>query len=110
MRLPNADRAVITEGKIRNYLLAHGHASGDSKAEFFATLGYTQENWRELEDALREQHLIKDVSETEDRRWGTYFVIVGPVHGPARMRIVRSVWIIDEGEDTPRLVTAYRQR
>jgi len=41
-------------------------------------------------------------------RHGQKYVVDGPITTPAgRMPIVRTVWIIDKGGDSPRFVTAY---
>ena len=52
MRIPNADRAVIEPAKLHSYLLSRSHPVGRFKAAFFGALGYTQENWAELQQDL----------------------------------------------------------
>jgi uncharacterized protein DUF6883 len=54
MKLPAAERAVIAPAKIRDYLLSTSHPVGRFKAPFFASLGYTNANWRRLEEDLRD--------------------------------------------------------
>jgi hypothetical protein len=39
--LPNADRALIDEARIREYLLSDAHPVGRFKAAFFRSLGFT---------------------------------------------------------------------
>ena len=53
MKLPAAERAVIARAKIRDYLLSTSHPVGHFKAPFFASLGYTNSNWRRLEEDFR---------------------------------------------------------
>ena len=52
MRLPNAERAIVEAGKVRDYLLAPDHPVGWAKARFFAALGFTRDGWPLLRDAL----------------------------------------------------------
>jgi hypothetical protein len=42
--LPNADRAIVPEAKVRDYLLSNAHPVGRFKAVFFIALGYSAEN------------------------------------------------------------------
>jgi uncharacterized protein DUF6883 len=53
MKLPAAEHAVIARAKIRDYLLSTSHPVGRFKASFFASLGYTNSNWRRLEKDFR---------------------------------------------------------
>ncbi|MEZ5419055.1 MAG: hypothetical protein R2708_17200 [Vicinamibacterales bacterium] len=55
MRLPNVDHTIVEQGKLEGYLLSEVHPVGRFKARFFASLGFTAHNWRELETALRSQ-------------------------------------------------------
>jgi hypothetical protein len=52
MKLPAAERAIIAQAKIRDYLLSTAHPVGRFKAPFFVSLGYTSANWRRLEEDL----------------------------------------------------------
>ena len=54
MHLPNADRAVVDDAKVRDYLLSPSHPVGRFKSVFFSALGYSQTEWQVLRDALRE--------------------------------------------------------
>jgi len=59
LQIPNADRAVIEPAKLHEYLLSRIHAVCRFNA-FFLALGYSPENWPQLEADLRSQHLSKD--------------------------------------------------
>ncbi len=65
MRVPNAERAIISPEKLRAYLLSTSHPLGRFKAAFFATLGYTEEDWELLRADLRAQHLPLDAEEAQ---------------------------------------------
>jgi hypothetical protein len=111
VRLPNADQAVISPEKLRDYLLSPGHRRGSSKSEFFSALGYNRDRWVDLERHLREQHLVLDAEAVELTVWGVLYAIVGPIAGPSGEKaIVRSIWIIETGQGTPRFVPAYPGR
>jgi hypothetical protein len=111
MQLPNHDRAIISPEKLRDYLLSDHHPAGRFKATFFRRLGYTRENWGDLEAALRAQHLVSDAQESGTTVYGRKFVIVAPVEGPSgETAPLVSVWVIRRGEEVPRFVTAYPGR
>ncbi len=108
MKVPNADQAVITEDKLRNYLLNVNHRRGASKARLLLSMGYGPDAWQQLETDLRDQHLSLEVSEETDTEYGRSYAIVAPLRGPAgRIVRFRSVWQIDAGTETPRLITMY---
>lgn len=108
MKIPNADRAVIAEDKLRDYLLNVEHHHGASKARLLHSMGYRPEGWQDLETDIRVQHLTIDVDVTKQSGYGTRYEIVGSLVGPLGWSAVfRSVWQIDTGTDYPRLITMY---
>ena len=108
MRIPNSDHAVIPVEKLRDYLLSPNHPIGRFKATFFAGLGYTADGWAILEADLRSQHLPLDAEESDRSAYGRKFVITGRLTGPAGTSAnLISVWVIHNGEESPRFVTAY---
>jgi hypothetical protein len=42
--LPNADRAIVDDAKVREYLLSPSHPIGRFKSVFFAGLGFSTQN------------------------------------------------------------------
>jgi hypothetical protein len=108
LQIPNAERAVIEPAKLQAYLLSRDHAIGRFKAAFFLALGYSPENWRQLEQDLRSQHLSQGATTEEQTPYGHKCAIcatlVGPSGGSAE---VVSVWVVRTGEQFPRFVTAY---
>lgn len=108
MTLPNADRAVIKGTKLFDYLLSNSHPVGRFKAKFFANLGYSQENWQRFETDLRNQHLTRPATLVGTTGHGRKYEIRAILNGPnGRASEVVSAWIIRNGEDVPRFVTAY---
>jgi len=52
MAFPDSENSIVTEDKLRDYLLNPLHPVGGPKAAWFASIGYTRENWSELRDGL----------------------------------------------------------
>jgi len=108
MKLPNAENAFIAEGKIARYLLDVNHRRGGGKAKLLYSLGYNALDWQQLADAIRQQHLAADIVGQSDITWGRRFEIVAPLTGPTGDTLLfHSVWQIDLGSDSPRLITMY---
>lgn len=105
--IPNADEAVISPEKVRDYLLSVSQPVGKFKAVFFRSLGYTAADWERLEADLRA--LLAFEAELGERtEYGQKYVLRGRIAGPVgRSEEITTVWIILEDESTPRFVTAY---
>jgi hypothetical protein len=107
-RLPNAERAIIEADKLRGYVLSSAHPVGRFKAAFFQRLGYSAENWEAFEWSLRELILSQDVAQVEESQYGQKFIVEGPFKGSSGETVqIVTVWVILEGESTPRFITAY---
>lgn len=107
MQLPNAENAVIEPAKLRDYLLSPSHPWGRFKLAFFATLGYTQDDWEQLAADLRAQHLPRDAVPGRSSPYGAKYEIRAPLQGPSgRIGDVLSIWIVRRDETIPRFVTA----
>jgi hypothetical protein len=108
MKLPDADKAIVEREKIVTYLLNAAHPDNDGKARFFLGLGFNQEEWQPLAAGLRKAATIHSVSKIMASRHGTKYIIDGRIETPGgKTPLVRAVWIVDVGLETPRLVTAY---
>ena len=108
MKLPNADKAIVSPEKLTNYLLSPVHPVGRFKAAFFRKLGYSAENWKVLERDFRNLILSNDVVDIRETEYGRKFVVEGDLIGPANKRVrVVTVWTIMKEEDIPRFITVY---
>lgn len=108
VRWPNSADAVISSEKIREYLLSKKHPIGMHKASFFEALGYTEAHWRRLGEDLRRIVTIGDAEPSRHNGYGQLFVVDGKLDGPSgKAARVRTIWIILDGDGTPRLVTVY---
>lgn len=82
MRLPNSEAAVVEPEKVRDYLLSPTHQVGRFKATFFAALGYTQENWPDLERDLRLLASEQEGAQGKFSRFGNKYEVSGILTGP----------------------------
>ena len=108
MRLPNADQAIIDPRKVRDYLLSSEHPLGRYKAHFFTRLGFAREEWQGLRDQLQSIALQEEAEVAERTDYGQKYIVRGTIVGAAgRKAKVLTAWIVLNGEDAPRFVTAY---
>ena len=108
MRLPQIESVFVPPEKVVDYLLSATHPHGRHKAKFFTALGFLPENWETLADALRRHAAEHDVVKIEATNFGMRFVVECIINTPdGRFPCLRTVWFVDEGEETPRFVTAH---
>ncbi|HWP58275.1 MAG TPA: hypothetical protein VNL14_10335 [Candidatus Acidoferrales bacterium] len=82
MRLPNVEKAEITEAKIVRYLLSTTHRAGKSKAAFFMQFGFTAARWQDLANALKQHAINNEIAIEEKTIFGTRYVIDGSLEAP----------------------------
>jgi hypothetical protein len=109
MKLPQADKAIVPEAKIVRYLLDLTSENGKAKARFFLSFGFTIAEWQVLAQALIQHTIDHEIAKIDKRPpFGVHYIIEGTLRTPdGRNPSVRVVWIIDDDDDTPRLVSAY---
>jgi hypothetical protein len=108
MRMPEAEHAYVPEAKLSGYLLATGHPVGQAKARFFRGLGFDESNVAVLEQALIAIAQNEEVQTSETSPHGTKYVVRGSLAAPnGRTVVIDTIWIIENGQQYPRLVTAY---
>lgn len=108
MKLPNANLASVERGKITEYLLDRGHPDNGGKADFFTGLGFSSAEWEIMAEALRQLAMGFPMVQSMESAHGKKYIVDGQVETPSgKTRGVRTVWIIDRGKITARLVTAY---
>jgi hypothetical protein len=108
VKVPNRERAYIPSAKLYDYLLSETHSIGRWKAQFFRALGFNETNADALEQGLIAIAQSEEVTDTVSSRHGTKYVVDGPLQTPQGTFVqVRTVWIIDAGQERPRFVTAY---
>jgi hypothetical protein len=95
---------------VLDYLLNEAHPDNGGKARFFGFLGYSREDPEPLMQALRDIAKQGEVVSSSESVHGQKHVVDGQLSGhteESRQWSIRTVWIVDLGEDAPRLVTAY---
>lgn len=108
MKLPNPDRAIVSRDKIVDYLLNPAHPDNGGKADFFLRLGFHGDQWQTLAAALKVLAAKGQVCKSVESPHGNKYIIVGQIQSPNdKSALVQSIWIVDKGLDTGRLVTAY---
>jgi hypothetical protein len=107
VKIPGAERAVVDAAKVRDYLLSPEHRVGSAKARFFAQLGFEQRNWMVLQHELQ-RSATQEAQLGVATRFGQKYVVPGTIQAPVgRVVPLVVVWIVLNGEDFPRFVTAY---
>lgn len=107
MKLPNLENAYIQPQKLTGYLLSETHAVGASKAKLLRTFSFSKENVAMLEQELLSIAQTQEVQDFIPTEHGIKYVIDGDIETPqGRQLKLRTVWIIDTGQTTPRFVTA----
>lgn len=107
VKIPGAEHAIVDAAKVRDYLLSAEHRVGSAKARFFTQLGFDQRNWSILQGELR-RFAIQEAQLGAVTTFGQKYVVPGTIQGPSgRNAQIVVVWIILNGEDFPRFVTAY---
>src|SRR5258706_11810323 len=108
VRLPNADRAVVEDAKVRDYLLSPTHPVGRFKSVFFIALGFSVDQWEILRDALLDLARVGDASPGQASPFGLKFEIRAILRGlSGRQADVMTVWMVANGQDFPHFVTAF---
>ena len=108
MKLPNANQATATREKVADYLLNPAHPDNGGKAEFFGKLGFRRNEWKILAATLQTLAQKAKVSQHTWSPHGWKYVIVGQIESAAGKSVaVKTIWIVDNGLDVARLVTAY---
>jgi len=111
MPIPNAEKAIVPPEKLSGYLLNPLHPVGGPKALWFLMLGYQAEAAEVLAvDLLK---IVRSSSDFESflDSFGVKYAVRGFLRGPrGRLVAVQSIWMIEKGEDVPKLITAYPVR
>jgi len=107
-KLPNADRAFIPLEKLVEYTLNPEHPTGRHKAYVFkSVLGLS------IEDAPFLYQAINAILKTHEAEYeginpyGARYVVDFELTTAAGRALVRTSWIIRNGEDFPRLTSCY---
>ncbi|MGB8700716.1 MAG: DUF6883 domain-containing protein [Thermosynechococcaceae cyanobacterium] len=107
MTLPHREKAFIQPQKLTGYLLSETHEIGPSKAKLLRAFGFNDNNATLLQQELLKIAYTQDVQEIIPTPHGTKYVLDGTIQAPnGRSLQLRTVWIIDIDQTSPRFVTA----
>ena len=105
---PARERLLVEREKIVDYLLNPDHRYGTSKARFFGSFGFRRDAGEVLRDALREHGRRWEIKRVIDTGFGPRYEVEGELETPdGRRPRICTVWQLDTGQSTPRLITAY---
>ena len=108
MKIPNADRAIVDIEKLRDYCLSETHPRGKHKARvFISALGLTNENVKELQEALLSAVQNEEANLGENDSYGQRYSLDFLMKHKNQEATIRSAWIVRRGEQIPRLTSCY---
>ncbi|HAM53688.1 MAG TPA: hypothetical protein DCP92_24470 [Nitrospiraceae bacterium] len=108
MKIPNDSLAYIPPGKLTAHLLSETHSVGKSKAKLFRSIGYNELNISLLKEGLLSIAHNEEILDAQSSEHGVKYLVEGLLQTPAGGTLkIRTIWIIDKGQDRPRFVTAY---
>lgn len=106
--LPNAEASFADASKLTDYLLSNSHPEGKAKAKFFTAFGFCVEAADQMKDALLKHGRTRPVIQQTESKHGVKYVVECGIETPDdRNPCIRTVWIVEVGQTSPRLVTAY---
>jgi len=107
MLLPNANRAIIKEEKITDYVLNFDHFEGKNKARVFSSvLGLKKQNAHYLINAIRDAILITDAVKQSESAFGIKYSVDFDLKFEKKIGRVRTAWLV-ENDNIPRLITCF---
>lgn len=108
MKLPNGDEAIIDSAKLRDYCLNLSHLRGRHKARVFkAVLGISAEDAGIVRAALALAAMENEALQGVSDQFGSRYVVDFQLSHLDRSAMIRSCWIVRNGELTPRFVTCF---
>jgi hypothetical protein len=108
MKLPNAEKAVIDDRKIKDYCLNPEHPRGKHKAKVFQrSLGITVENSQELINQIRKGIIQKDCLKGDVDDYGQRFTVDVEIVIDSKKAVVRTGWILKKNETRPVFTTCF---
>ena len=108
MKLPNGDRAAVSDAKLLGYLLNPDHDEGRHHARLFdLLLGVNLSNADRLRSELLRAAREDEATPGKQSKYGSKYEIRFDMTGPRGRYTVLSVWFVPLGETVSHLVTAY---
>lgn len=109
--MPNRNTSNVEDQKITGYLLNPNHKDGAPKEKFFTMHGFSLEEIEVFRTALINHAINRVVAEQMTSPYGKKYILVCEVETPdKRNPCIKSIWIINQGEENPRLISAYPEK
>ncbi|HEX5999119.1 MAG TPA: hypothetical protein VFZ16_06950 [Hyphomicrobiaceae bacterium] len=106
--VPGCDMAIVEPAKVAGYLLSNSHPIGRGKAHFFTQFGFRQNAPVVLARALLDHVRIHNFADVQVSAYGAKYRVDGYLASPDRRNPrVSTVWMIRNGENAPRFITAF---
>jgi hypothetical protein len=107
-RLPNSNRLILDLRKIGDYCLSATHPRGRHKARVFReALGLERADAQWLRNALLEAARDAEALELKADAMGLRWRVDLSITRQGRHAVIRSLWLMRAGEETPRFVTCW---
>jgi hypothetical protein len=108
MKFPNAENAIFDIGKLRTYSLDPHHTRGGDKARVFrAALGVDSSHAEWLRVQILQALPNADAKATLQDHYGMRYAADITITRQNREAVIRTAWIIRDGEDFPRFISAW---
>ncbi len=108
MKIPNNNLSFVADNKIEDYLLSDIHEIGKHKADFFKRYGFDISNIDTFKSSLIQHSIDRDIEKTKDSAFGVKYELKCKIKTPdKRNPCIVTVWIVENGQEEPKLVTAY---
>ena len=108
MKIPNNNQSIVADKKITDYLLSETHEIGKFKAYFFKGFGFDLTDIDTFKDSLIQHSIDRDIEITKYSDFGIKYELKCEINTPdERNPCIVTVWIVENGDESPKLITAY---
>ena len=108
MKLPFGELAEIPIEKTTKYLLNIEHPQNKGKAYFYFKIGFDEKQAEALKDAILNIAKTGTVQNIQTNEEGVKYEVLGTLIAPnGKEYPLKTIWIIENNNQKPRLVTAY---
>jgi len=106
--MPNNELSIVADNKITDYLLSETHELGKHKANFFKRFGFNLTNIETFRNALLHHSEEREIETIKETPFGIKYELKCEFKTPdERNPCIVTVWIIENREESPKLITAY---
>lgn len=104
--LPNHNNAVIDLNKLENYCLDINHPIGKHKAKVLqSALSLNHNDAKIFADLIIRNLYLNEAVKGKGDEYGQRYFVDMKISNFGKEAIIRTAWIVEHGEDIPRLIT-----